>query len=113
MKLAAEQINHAISGFTDVSELSLSINHREGKYDMTLVLSNSKDEIVILKCQDVSNLRVSDFGGGLTQFMCLRSQDVSERQLDRVCFQFVELEKGAIAFHCASAECSEDKIRSG
>jgi hypothetical protein len=107
MKLSVEQINRAIPGLTDVVELKLQCDTSTGKYELTLVLLGAEGKTVALKCKDISNFSLSKFGGGLTQFLCLRAEDVRARQLDRVSFHFADLERASIAFDCADATVSD------
>jgi hypothetical protein len=103
MKFSAERINQSIAGFTDVVELKLQMDPSSGKYELTLALSDAQGKVAVLKCKDVSNLALSEVGGGLTQFLSLRAQDVRERQLDRVSFHFADVGRGSILFDCADA----------
>src|SRR5258706_15909865 len=48
----------------------------------------------------VTNLSLQDFGGGLTQLMSLRVEDVSGRQWDRIAYSVTELKHESIAFLC-------------
>jgi hypothetical protein len=107
MRLSAEQINRAITGFTDVVELNLQSDASTGKYELTLVLSDAEGKTVVLRCKDISNFGLSELGGGLTQFLSLRAEDVSARQLDRVSFHFADLERASIIFDCADATISD------
>lgn len=102
MKDSASQINNSIANVTDVVELTISWSGGSG-YDLTLVLTNNDHAGVTLECFDVSNLALAEFGGGLTQFLCLRAEDVRGAQLDRVALRFTDLERGIIAFDCFSA----------
>ena len=102
MKASASQINNSIANFTDVVDLSLS-SSSGGGYDLKLVLTNSDHIHVTLECFDVSNFAIAEFGGGLTQFLCFRAEDVSGAQLDRVALRFSDLERGTIRFDCSSA----------
>jgi len=107
MKFSAEQINQSIAGFTDVVQLQLEVDPSSGKYELTLALADAQGKEVVLKCKDVSNLGLSEVGGGLIQFLSLRAQDVRARQLDRVFFHFADVERGAILFDCAEASVGD------
>jgi hypothetical protein len=102
--LDAGTINRALAGFTDVVSLSLSDGSAGGAYNLELVLANAGGEAVTLRCLDVSELCISEFGGGLTQVLALRCTDVRANQLDRVALRFREIERGSIEFACSSAE---------
>ena len=110
MKDSASQINEAISNLTDVVELTIS-RSGGGGYELTLVLTNSAHVGAKLECSDVSSLAIAEFGGGLTQFLCLRAEDVRSAQFDRVALRFTDLERGTIAFCCASASVKSVEIR--
>jgi len=103
MKFSAEQINQSIAGYTDVAQLNLQVDPSSGKYELTLALFDAQGNEAVLRCKDVSNLALSEVGGGLTQFLSLRAQDVRERQLDRVSFHFADVERELIIFDCADA----------
>ena len=77
--------------------------YNDGDYDLALTLTNPDGLTVRLECFDVSSLAMVEFGGGLTQFLCLRAEDVRPAQLDRVALRFVDLERGTISFDCSSA----------
>jgi hypothetical protein len=104
MKRSAEHINEALRGYTEVVKLSLEADRTSGMYELTLSLANSEGHLITLTCHDVSSLRLSDFGGGLTQFLTLRVEDVVAQQLDRIALHFADLERGAIAFDCSAAD---------
>ncbi len=98
------QLNSALSGFTDVTELRLLADPSTGAYGIKLTLEDSAGASVTLNCSNVSGLSLSEFGGGLTQFLALRAEDVREKQLDRVAIHFADMERAAIAFDCSSAD---------
>jgi hypothetical protein len=107
MTASETQLNGILVGFTEVAELCLSRNCSSGAYELRLTLGNACGEVVHLNCLDISNLAITEFGGGLTQFLVLRAEDVSNRQLDRVSLHFADLERHAIAFDCASAQVTK------
>jgi hypothetical protein len=101
---SARAINEALNGFANVVELSLISRGNLASYDLTVVLANDNGDSLRLRCNDVSNLRVSEFGGGLTQLLALRCDDVRDQQHDRVTFHFSDLERALLDFNCFSAE---------
>ena len=109
VKDSALQVNNAIASFTDVVELKISRSAGSG-YELTLVLENSDRAGAKLECSDVSNLTIAEFGGGLTQLLCLRAEDERAAQLDRVALRFSDLERGTIAFDCSSASVKRVQI---
>ena len=103
MNRSVEQLNEALAGFAHIDELRLSMPSNQGRYDLRLVLTDSRGDKIVLNCGEISSLRIADFGGGLSQFLGLRVMDVRGRQLDRVSFHFSEGERDTIAFDCATA----------
>lgn len=100
------QINGALAGYTDVLSVSLSSSGAALGYSLSLAMADSDGAAIILHCDDVSNLTIRDFGGGLAQFLCLRATDVRNIQHDRVAFHFADLERNAVAFDCSAASVS-------
>ena len=83
--MTADELNAALVDFGDVLELGISSGYPVGSYDLRIVLfSNVEAKSIALVCQCISNLRIRQFGGGLTQFITLRAEDVSANQSDRV-----------------------------
>jgi hypothetical protein len=89
-----EQINEGLAGLTDVMNLEMTATPHQWSYSLKVTLANSSGQTVVLCCEDISSLHISEFGGGLTQFLVLRGKDVREKQLDRAMFHFSDLERG-------------------
>jgi hypothetical protein len=106
--LKIEEINKRLFGFTDVLRLDLRQNAVDGSYDMEIVLANSSGSTTTLSCADISGLRLTGFGGGLTQILGLRGTDVRLDQLDRVNIHFSDSERDAIAFDCSQARMTNE-----
>jgi len=104
MSQSVEQINEALAGFTDIEELSLGPRSRQERYDLRVVLTDARGGRIALNCGDVSGLKITDFGGGLSQILCLRAEDVRSRRLDRVSFHFADKERDTVAFDCATVD---------
>ena len=104
-----ESLNQALAGLTSVSSM-LFESEADGFCRLTLILGRESalvagaSEIVCFSFNGVSNLKVADFGGGLTQVMCLRCKDVRGQQLDRINFELEDLEDGKLFFLCRSFE---------
>jgi hypothetical protein len=104
MNTSAEQINRNLAGYTEVRQLDIQFEVETGSYELQLTLADAQGDTRILSCRDISSLKMDDFGGGLTQFLVLRCDDVREMQLDRVALHFAELERRSIVFDCLNAE---------
>ena len=102
-----EQINEGLVGFTDVIEAEVVATAQRWSYSLKLILADDSGNTVALRCEEVSNLRIRDFGGGLTQFLALRGRDARTNQIDKVNLHFSDLERGAIALDCRSASLEE------
>ena len=89
---SVEQINQVLAGFTDVINLEIVATHAQEAYALRITPANSSGETVVLPCEDISSLDVSEFGGGLTRFLVLRGRDVRAAQLDGVTYHFRDVE---------------------
>jgi hypothetical protein len=109
MTLSVEHLNAVLVGFTEVIELKLQTDRASQEYDLQLVLADGRGDTIVLNCSGISNFRMSEFGGGLTQFLALRAEDVRSQQLDRIVFHFTDLERGTIDFTCSAADVNARK----
>lgn len=98
------ELNKALAGFTDVLRMEISFDLSQAIYELEIVLANDVHELITLRCKDVSGLQISEFGGGMAQFMLLRATDLGESQRDRVRFHFSDLEHQRIHFDCLAAD---------
>jgi hypothetical protein len=71
----------------------------DGACSLSIVLRSETAKIQA-DFMDVSQLELSEFGGGLTQLLQLKVTDVSADQLDRVRFRVTESERQMISFSC-------------
>jgi hypothetical protein len=100
---SVDEINEDLKGFSSLVELGLTSEQSLGKYDLKIILANDEGRTLLLHCKDVSSLRLSEFGGGLTQILALRCEDVRAQQHDRVTIHFADLERDTLNFNCLSA----------
>lgn len=79
--------------------MSINIKFDDFKYDLVLVISaNGSDlDAVTLIFHDISALDLSEFGGGLTQFMRLEASRV-DNGLDRVRYEMRDVGDDKISF---------------
>ena len=103
---SATALNEALAGYTQVEALLFETESAGHVHRLTLHLRRSERESAPLRVvfHGVTGLALSEFGGGLTQILCLRAADISERQLDRVGFEVTERERGVLSFRCRSFE---------
>jgi len=106
VRTSVAELNQALAGFNEVVDLSLSLDNSVEAYGLFIILSDGKGSRIMLKCAKVSRFNLTNFGGGLTQFLKLRAEDVRAEQLDRVSIRFVELERRQVEFYCDFATVS-------
>ena len=89
-----------------VRSIHLDIENETLKYNLLLTLSESDNydkSKLTLYFFDVSNLSISDFGGGITQFMHLKISRVSNG-FDRIRYEITDVEDNKIFFYFESLE---------
>ena len=102
-----EELNHVLEGLTCVSSFSFETDRASGVCTLHLELTDDlrrSTRRVKLSCVNVSNLTLREWGGGPTQLMCLRIEDLRSRQWDRISYRVVDLEDGRLEFLCKSIE---------
>lgn len=101
-----QDINQRLISHNVVKQLNIEINPFTFYYDLILLLAESEalfaDEIQ-LKFEDVSQLDLSNFGGGLMQFMHLTITKLN-LGLERQKYEIKELEDDKIQFKCFKIE---------
>lgn len=101
-----ESINERLIAHACVCLLHVDIERDTLKYNILLTLSESEETNsakLTLQFFDVSNFKVSEFGGGLTQFMHLKISCINAG-LDRVKYEISDIEDGKIYFCFSSFE---------
>ncbi|QLI81212.1 hypothetical protein HZU75_06520 [Chitinibacter fontanus] len=94
--------NKIWASFTIVRELSLAL--KDGKYSLFLTLSEDVDtysKTEIFQFDYVSQLNLSNFGGGASQF-CLLQVSESNNGLDRARYYVEDVENENVSFYCES-----------
>ncbi len=108
--LTASSVNELLAGFTTVESMSFTSLAPDNQCDLTFALrrdSGDEGSLLSLRFHGVALLHLSDFGGGLTQVMCLRVEDVRERQWENLNYSVSDLEDDRVRFLCRSIECME------
>lgn len=101
--MTASAINQQLQGFTVLLNMNFRANDNASTYTLRLDLGESEavgSRAIALEFEDVAQLSVSKFGGGLTQLMRLMVKDVRDRQWDRVAYEVSDVEREAIFFTC-------------
>ena len=90
--------------FNNNCVILIKIDFDNDKYNLLLKLAKSErgNASCSIIFYDVSNLKIKDFGGGLTQFMHAKIQK-TESGYDRAKYIFEELEYESISFSFSNA----------
>jgi hypothetical protein len=108
--MTANAINLKLIGYTTLMRLWLLGNTQSGRYDLTLDLGQNPPNgahVIRAVFLGVHGLSLHDIGGGVTQFLCLRVEDIGAYQLDRIRLRVRDLERGNIMFDCLSASIGD------
>jgi hypothetical protein len=101
--MKSKELNEKWRGFTTVLRLEFSVELPSGSCTLTLELMRGdigKGEVLVVEFLDVAALSLKDFGGGLTQLLLLRVDDIMYKQLDRRNYEVRELERDSLSFVC-------------
>lgn len=97
-----ESINKQLIGFNVVKNLTIEINPFTLSYDLTLILAESEQlfaKELTVKFEDISQLNLANFGGGLMHFIHLHITKLNDG-LERQHYEITELEDELIDFRC-------------
>ena len=95
-------------GYTTVKDLKFEFDAVRSVCSLALQLENPTSQRVIsLVLKEVANLRLKEFGGGLTQLLYLLVEDIRGSQLDRINFQVKDVERGTFECQCRDFEVRE------
>lgn len=94
-----------LAGYTTVNSLEFKFDPVRSVCDLSLELENPTTRTSIaLLLRGISDLMLKEFGGGLTQLLCLRIKDIRESQLDRLNFEVSEMGRGILKCQCRDFE---------
>jgi hypothetical protein len=95
-------------GYTTVCHLEFNYDSVRSVCDLAMKLENPTDgKSLTLLLKEVSQLRLEEFGGGLTQLLYLLIEDIREAQLDRVSYHVKDVERGIFECQCRDIAISE------
>jgi len=100
------KLTEALRGFTLLLSLEFSVELDSGNCALIMNLTDGEAKgakSISAEFSGVSNLRIEDFGGGMTQLLLLVVEDIRDKQLDRLNYQIRELERNSISFMCRTA----------
>jgi hypothetical protein len=105
IRMSRSNLTEKLRGYTDVAQMNFITELPSGISSLTLQMRkpspNSHSEIFV-RFSNVSKLTIKDLGGGISQFLLLTIDDISDDQLDRINFRVHELEEDSISFFCQS-----------
>lgn len=93
-------INEQLIAHNCVRSIHIDIDRKSLKYNLLLSITNSENldaSEYRLYFYDVSDVRIESFGGGLTQFMHLKIDQING-QLDRSSYRLSDLESEKVSF---------------
>jgi hypothetical protein len=101
--MALSQLLEAAGGYTIIPACELIVHRPSWTMDLRLRLESTATsgahEVETL-FEEVSGLSLRQFGGGLTQLLALKVEEVSGDQLERVKYRVGELEREALLLSC-------------
>ena len=100
--MKSKELNDKWRGFTTVLRLEFSVELPSGSCTLSLELMRGveKGDVLAVEFLDVAALSLKDFGGGMTQLLLLRVDDIMDKQLDRRNYEVRELERDSLSFVC-------------
>lgn len=101
-----KELNDTLIDFNVVKNLTVEINPFILSYNLTMILAESEQlfaKELTVKFEDISQLNLANFGGGLTQFMHLHITKLNDG-LERQKYEIAELEDKKIGFRCFKFE---------
>jgi len=109
-----KQLNSDFIDHRTLKSLSLTTDLDSKYFESNLVLCLCKDEYlsdnyVCVEFIGISNLKMQDIGGGLTQISHLNVSDVSSSQLDRIKYIVTDIENDRISFDCSDINIRDMK----
>ena len=66
---------------------------------------HTPEDSIHIMCLGVSDLRIEELGGGVSQLGHLIVDDIRDRQWDRLNYHVYELENEVISFYCRDVVC--------
>ncbi len=111
-----QKLNQLLPNLTFVSRFEFDVDMATGQCSVSLTLLDDyshPSHSVNLVFEEIRELEVRGFGGGVTQILCLHGTDVRYLQHDRTGFFFEDLEERAIAFKCNSWSAFPSAVGTG
>ncbi len=104
-EVTADELNSTLRGLSVLRRFEFVANDDCSSYSLLLALAEgeeSNSRTLQVEFGGVSRLTVRGFGGGLTQLLMIRIEDIHGRGWDRAYFQVDELERNSLSFVCES-----------
>jgi hypothetical protein len=101
--MVSDDVRRQLRGHTIVLKCLFETQFDDGDCTLTLDLADEwtpGSSVVRVRFSSVSNLSIREFGGGITQVMCLVIEDVREWQCENVVYRVSESEHDTISFLC-------------
>jgi len=100
-------------GYSIVLQFNFGSDPRTGVCDLLIRLAQHEapgSRTISILFEGVAGLSVKDFGGGLTQLLCLAVEDIRDQQLDRINYVVTDKERDALKLSCRAFRIVEEGL---
>ncbi len=93
-----------------IKSFSFETNFSDDSYTCNLKITlcsgvHTPEDSIDIQCLGVSNLKVEEIGGGISQLSRLIVDDIRERQWDGLNYYVYDYEDELISFYCREIKC--------
>ena len=106
-----EEVNFAMQGLSILLHFDMEASQDCSSYNLTLELGDKPRQPsrrTFVRFRNVSEMRIKDFGGGLTQLLLLKAQELGAFVIEGAKFEVKELERNSLSFKCESMEVGNE-----
>ena len=112
--MGPEEISRQLRGHTVVVELRFFADLEAGTSFLSVDLAEDESataSVVCVEFEGVLGLTLKEFGGGITQLLDLRIEDVSGAQWDRIAYSVTDIEKDRLRLLCRDIRIARRYLR--
>jgi hypothetical protein len=104
-KMNRSNLTDTLFGHTFIRRIEFTIEPSDGVCALTLELSRTAEYGTDMVCAEfvgVTGLSIHNIGGGISQFLLLIVEDISDEGMERINYRVHEAERNSISFTCRS-----------